>query len=167
MDVMVNCGFPSFKVFTTFKKAGFYSDDYALLKLLEASRETGSLVMVHAENDALVEGVTSAFVSEGKVSCRYHGLSRPGIAEIEAVSRCIILAEAAQSPLYIVHNSMPECITMLSDARSRGVAAIAECCPQYLTLDDSVFDGNLKPSYVLSDDRSKIFYSECDCQCSV
>ena len=150
LGAMVELGVPSFKVYTTYKKAGFYTDDYTLLKLLEESKRVGALVMVHAENDAIVEGTKAALVAAGKETCRYHGQSRPGLAEIEAVSRCILLAEAAGAPLYIVHNSMPESVRLLSAARARGGAAMAESCTQYLTLDDSVFEGQHPEEFVCS-----------------
>ncbi len=150
LGTMVEMGVPSFKVYTTYKKAGFHTDDFTLLKLLEKSADVGALVQVHAENDAIVEGTKAALVAEGKDTCRYHGQSRPGLAEIEAVSRCILLAEATSSPIYIVHNSMPESVQLLSAARARGVPAIAESCPQYLTLDDSVFEGEHPEEFVCS-----------------
>ncbi|MGD2144892.1 MAG: amidohydrolase family protein, partial [Anaerolineae bacterium] len=140
LGAMVELGVPSFKVYTTYKKAGFYTDDYTMLKLLEESMAVGALVQVHAENDAIVEGTKAALVAAGRDTCRYHGQSRPGLAEIEAVGRCILLAEATGGPLYIVHDSMPESVRLLSAARARGLLAIVESCTQYLTLDDSVFE---------------------------
>jgi len=150
LGAMVEMGVPSFKVFRTFKKAGFYTDDYTMLKLLEKSAQVGALVQVHAENDAIVEGTKAALVAEGKDTCRYHGQSRPGLAEIEAVSRCILFAEATGSPIYIVHNSMPESVQLLSAARARGFPAIAESCTQYLTLDNSVFESEHPEEFVCS-----------------
>jgi len=150
LSAMVEMGVPSFKVYTTYKNAGFYTDDYTMLKLLEKSAEVGALVQVHAENDAIVEGTKAALVADGKDTCRYHGQSRPGLAEIEAVSRCILLAEATGSPIYIVHNTMPESVRLLGAARARGVPAIAESCTQYLTLDDSVFESGHPEEFVCS-----------------
>lgn len=148
LGAMVELGVPSFKVYTTYKKAGFYTDDYTMLKLLEKSTEVGALVQVHAENDAIVERTKEALVEASKETCRYHGQSRPGLAEVEAVSRCILLAEATDSPVYIVHNSMPESVKLLSEARANGVPSIAESCTQYLTLDDSVFEREHPEEYV-------------------
>lgn len=150
LGALVEMGVVSFKVYTTYKKADLYTDDYTLLKLLEKSTEVGALVQVHAENDAIVESAKAALITAGKDTCRYHGSSRPGLAEIEAVSRCILLAEAAGSPVYIVHNTMPESVRLLSAARARGVPAIAESCTQYLTLDDSVFEGEHPEEFACS-----------------
>jgi dihydropyrimidinase len=150
LGAMVEMGVPSFKVYSTYKKAGFYTDDYTLLRLLERGTEVGALVQVHCENDAIVEGTKAALVAEGKETCRYHGQSRPGLAEIEAVSRCILLAEATGSPIYIVHNTMPESVRLLTAARAKGVLAIAESCTQYLTLDDSVFESEHPEEFVCS-----------------
>ncbi len=140
LETLVELGVPSLKIYTTYKKTNLYLDDYALVKLLERSRAAGMLVEVHAENHPLVVRSTQALLDAGKTSCRYHGEARPGLSEIEAASRCILFAKATDAPIYIVHNSMPETVRLLAEARAEGVPAISESCTQYLTLHDEVFE---------------------------
>ncbi len=147
---IVQMGIPSVKVFTTYRGAGLYSDDWAIFQLLKRSRDMGLLVTVHAENDAMVEGTKALLTKQGRTSPAYHGQSRPALAEVEAVNRLIFLAQAAGSAVYFVHLTTPKAVTLAVAARQRGQPVIVESCPQYLVLDDSVFIGPHPEEFIWS-----------------
>jgi dihydropyrimidinase len=107
---------------------------------LEAVGKAGGLTIVHAENDAIVNHLRSAFVKAGNTSPKYHPLSRPVAAEAEAVERVLALAETVQAPVYIVHVSTQRGAEAIARAQNRRQAAFGETCPQYLVLTDSCFD---------------------------
>jgi len=73
-------------------------------------------------------------LAEGKTAPVYHALTRPPLAEAEAVHRAIALAEIAGAPVYIVHLSSEDALNQVREARDRGVPVFAETCPQYLLL---------------------------------
>jgi dihydropyrimidinase len=127
-------GATSFKTYLTYE--GFALDDAALLLILQTVGAAGGVVLVHAENDAIVTSLTRQYVTQGQHEPRYHALSRPPAAEAEAVTRALALAEAAGAPVYIVHISTSEATYALASAQGRGVKAYGETCPQYLLLDD-------------------------------
>jgi len=133
-------GVTSVKVYTTYRP-NYYFDDDALLRILEASVEAGVLVMVHAENDALVTAATAELVSQGCTAWRYHPQSRPALAEVEAVHRALFLADIAGAPVYIVHCSTGRSVELIRQARRRGQPAYAETCPQYLLMDETRYLG--------------------------
>jgi dihydropyrimidinase len=80
------------------------------------------------------------FLEEGKIEPRWHPRSRPSIAEGEATGRAITLAGVVGCPLYIVHLTCREALEKVVTARTAGQAVYAETCPQYLLLDDTVYD---------------------------
>ncbi len=139
LDELVDSGVTSAKIYTTYRDTIFYADDWTWYRLMERSRRAGLLVQVHAENDAIVEGATRQLISEGKRSLRYHGLARPAVAEAEAVARGLLFSRMTGSPVYFVHLSTPLAVDLISEARRSGVRAVAETCPHYLALDDSVY----------------------------
>lgn len=147
---LVEMGIPSVKVFTTYRDARFFSDDLTIFELLQRSEEIGLLVTVHAENDAIVEGTKARLTRQGLTSPAFHGKSRPALAEIEAVHRLIFLAQVAGSAVYFVHLSTPEAVEMTVEARERGEPVISESCPQYLVLDDAVFEGDHPEEFICS-----------------
>jgi dihydropyrimidinase len=139
LQLLVQAGVTSAKIYTTYKNTIFYADDWTWFQLMQRSGEAGLLVQVHAENDAIVEGMTRQLVADGKRSLAFHPASRPAIAEAEAVSRGLTFSRATGSPVYFVHLSNPLSVDLIAEARQRGVQALAETCPHYLVLDDSVY----------------------------
>ena len=135
-DAITDYGTPSFKVFMTYD---FRVDDATLLKMLEITKKFGGLVQLHAENYYMIEYLNSKFAKEGKLEPYYHALSRPNIAELEAVSRAIKLVELTDSRLYIVHLSSQEGLEEIKKARDNGLEIYSETCPQYLLLTDDCY----------------------------
>ena len=139
LEALVEAGVTSAKVYTTYRDTIFYADDWTWYRLMERSGDAGLLVQVHAENDAIVVGKTQELLRQGKSGLAYHGASRPAVAEVEAVNRGLILSRETGSPIYFVHLSTPRSVDLITEARDQGVQALAETCPHYLVLDDSVY----------------------------
>ena len=126
-------GTPSFKIFMVYD---FRVDDATMVKLLEQTKEHGGLVQVHAENVHIIDHMNAVLEKEGKLEPYYHAMSRPNIAEEEAIYRASKMVELTGSRIYIVHLSSKEGLWIVKQARDRGVNVYAETCPQYLLLDD-------------------------------
>jgi dihydropyrimidinase len=137
MDQLVAEGVPDFKLFTAYPGV-FYSDDGAIFRAMQRTRDNGGLIMMHAENGMAIDVVAAQYAAAGKTDPLYHGVVRYPIFEGEATNRVIRLAEAAGVPVYIVHLSAREALDAVRAARDRGAMAFAETCPQYLflSLDD-------------------------------
>jgi dihydropyrimidinase len=124
-------GTPSFKIFMVYD---FRVDDATMIKLLEATKRYGGLVQVHAENVYIIQHMNEVLERQGKLSPYYHAVSRPNIAEEEAVARAAKMVELTGSRIYIVHLSSKEGLWKVKEARDRGIDVYAETCPQYLLL---------------------------------
>ncbi|MBN1977040.1 MAG: amidohydrolase family protein, partial [Anaerolineae bacterium] len=122
-------------------RLNYYADDATILRVMEACAELGLLPLVHCENDALVTAQTASLVAAGETGWRYHGRSRPALAEQEAVQRVLFLAEAAGCPVHVVHCSTARSVALVAEARDSGQAVTCETCPQYLLLDNAAYDG--------------------------
>lgn len=138
MPVLIDDGFPSFKVYMTYGDK--IVNDAGFLRLLEATGEHGGLVLVHCENDCAVNHLIERHLSAGKTGPAYHAPSRPPEVEAEATQRAIMLAGLAGSPLCIAHVTSAGAARHVAEARAAGAPVAAETCPQYLVLDDSVYD---------------------------
>ena len=125
-------GCTSFKTYLTY--AGFRLSDAAFLEILVAVKEAGGTVLVHAENDAIIDFFKRRFRTEKSTAPRYHALSRPPVAEGEAIQRSLAMAEVTGARLYVVHVSTALGAGAIRSARQRGVNAFGETCPQYLLL---------------------------------
>jgi dihydropyrimidinase len=151
MDALVAEGVTSFKLFTAYP-GRLMVDDATIFRALGRTARNGGTVLVHAENGGVIEELVKRALAEGKTAPRYHALTRPARAEAEATHRVIALAEMAGASVYIVHVSAAEAVEEISAARRRGVAALAETCPQYLFLSDERYDepGFEGAKYVMS-----------------
>ena len=134
----MRAGCTSFKTYTTY--ASFRLSDPELLAALEAVAAAGGLVLVHAENDAVIESRRRAYIAAGQTAPRYHPRSRPVPVEAEAVERALALAEVAGCPLYVVHTSTGRGAEAIARARARGQRVFGETCPQYLVLTDAEYE---------------------------
>jgi dihydropyrimidinase len=145
---LVDLGIQSFKLYTTYRP-NYYMDDASILRLLEAAGRYGLTTLVHCENDALVTAQTQALIEACDTGWRYHGASRPALAEQEAAARVLLLAEAAHAPVVIVHNSTGKTGALVAEARARGQFTFCETCPQYLLLDNTLYEGSEPWRYIL------------------
>ncbi|MGH7562979.1 MAG: amidohydrolase family protein, partial [Gemmatimonadota bacterium] len=115
-------------------------DDEQIFHILEATRDAGAMVNVHAVNGDVQLLLADRFAEGGKTGPPYHALAQPPRAEGEATGRVIDLAAIAGQEVYIVHVTCDDAIERIAAARARGERVWGETCPQYLLLDDSLYD---------------------------
>jgi dihydropyrimidinase len=133
MDDLVREGVASFKLFMAYPGV-LMVDDATIFKAMRQTAKNGALICMHAENGSVIDVIVQQALAEGKTAPIYHALTRPTLAEAEAVHRAIAMAEMAGVPVYIVHLSSEDALNQVREARDRGLPAFAETCPQYLLL---------------------------------
>ena len=139
LPALVEDGYTSFKVFMTYE--GLALSDMEMLNVMTVARETGALVMVHAENYDAIRFLTDRLERAGHTAPRYHATSRPIPVEREATHRAISLAEIIDVPVMIVHVSNREAMEEIARAQRRGLKVYGETCPQYLVLTEKDLEG--------------------------
>ena len=83
----------------------------------------------------------------GQMGVGSHPRTRPDFLEAEAVSRLLRIAQAVDIPVVIVHLTNEAALREVEAARKRGQRVYVETCPQYLVLEDSVYDA---PEYSMA-----------------
>lgn len=129
-------GVPTIKLFMAYKGHPYHCDDAAVFKALQASKETGVTIMVHAENAEVIDVLQKQCLAEGKIEPKYHAVSRPPLVEAECTQRAIYLAAMAKAPIFIVHVSCKEAMEVIRDAYIKEIPAFGETCSHYLVLDE-------------------------------
>ncbi|UYV36411.1 dihydropyrimidinase [Rhodobacteraceae bacterium D3-12] len=129
-------GITSFKVFMTYDMMNI--GDGGMLDILSVARDHGAITMVHAENNDMVKWMNARLAKGGHEAPKYHAISRPELAEEEAINRAISLAKLVDAPLFIVHVSTAGGAEIVQREILAGTRLFAETCPQYLafTRDD-------------------------------
>ncbi len=133
MDVLIDEGITSFKLFMAYPGV-FLSDDRQILRAMQQASGNGGMIMMHAENGIAIDLLAEQAVERGETDPINHGYVRRSELEGEATHRAIQLAKVGAAPLYIVHLSASEALEQVAIARGKGANVFAETCPQYLYL---------------------------------
>ncbi len=137
IPAVIDAGVTSFKTYTTYE--GFRLSDGEFLRVLKAVFAHSGLVIVHAENDSMIKHATQELLDSGKLAPQFHPISRPALAEGEAIERILSLAETVDAPVYIVHISSAIGTKALANAQLRKQNALGETCVQYLLLTEDEY----------------------------
>ncbi len=141
LDALHRAGVVGFKAFMVetgiedFKRV----DDDVLYEGLLRSREYGSVVGVHAENDALTRHLAEKLQAAGRKDRRAFLDSRPPETELEAIQRAALWAKATGGNLHVVHVTIAGGIDAVNHARQGGAHVTCETCPTYLFFDEDDF----------------------------
>jgi len=138
IDDMYAAGISSFKMYMTYP--AMMLSDGEIYEALCKLRQKGGICGVHCENSGVIDALVADCKARGENSVGCHPRTRPAYLEAEAVSRLLRIAQAADTPVVIVHLTNREALLEVENARKRGQRVYVETCPQYLLLDESVYD---------------------------
>lgn len=130
-------GVSSFKMFMTYAKLKWMTDDYHLTAAMDLIAECGGLAMVHAENGLVTDYLEDRSLKRGEDQRKVFLRTRPDYLEAEAIFRALSIAAVTHCPLYIVHLSTAKGVGPLQMAKEEGQVVYVETCPQYITLTDA------------------------------
>ncbi len=150
LEEIVAGGVTSFKLYMTYDE--MYLNDKKIYQVLKRLKEVGGIAGIHCENMGLIEALVEEEKAKGNLSVSSHKKTRPAAVEAEAIGRLLKIAGLADAPVIIVHLSSGEGYQEVKYARERGQEIYLETCPQYLLLDESVYDlpGFEGSKYVIS-----------------
>ena len=123
MKDAVDMGVNSFKHFMAYKGALMVEDD-EMYASFQRCAELGALPMVHAENGDIVAELQQKYIAQGITGPEGHAYSRPPEVEGEAANRAIMIADAADVPLYIVHVSCEQAHEAIRRGAAKGHAGL-------------------------------------------
>ncbi len=92
MDLLVDEGVTSFKLFMAYPGV-FYSTDGEILQAMQRASINGSTIMMHAENGIAIDVLVAQALERGEGDPRFHATTRPSLLEGEATHRAIQLAQ--------------------------------------------------------------------------
>jgi len=137
MPEAIQQGHPSFKVFTTNilpphpKRAGNRLDFGRIGFAMEKVAAHGGIMVVHGEDEDLVQFNYERFREEGRMDGTNLHLVHSKLSELLAFRRTIALARANDAAVYFVHTSAREGVDSIGEARSLGLPIYGETLHQY------------------------------------
>jgi dihydropyrimidinase len=143
-------GVRGLKLFLAYRELGMDADDEIVLRALFWGRAHGIRLRLHCENAGAIQVLRERLRASGDTGIAAHPRSRPPLVEEEGIQRALALARLAGAPVYIVHVSTAGGVEAIRRARAAGQDVTGETCPQYLLLDESVYEGPLAAMGVVS-----------------
>ena len=140
MKEVVDYGLPGFKTFMTYRKQGWYANDWDVFSVLRRSHELGCFMSLHCENGPIEDGLTDELIGQGKTQAIYHAHAHPSMLENMSIQSAMIMAEATGANTYLVHVSTKEGPWIADDYRRRGVKVTVETCAHYLTKTEQSYE---------------------------
>jgi dihydropyrimidinase len=137
MPEAIQQGHPSFKVFTTNilpphpKRSGNRLDFGRIGFAMEKVAAHGGIMVVHGEDEDLVQFNYERFREEGRMDGANLHLVHSKLSELLAFRRTIELAKANDAAVYFVHTSAREGVDSIGEARSIGLPIYGETLHQY------------------------------------
>lgn len=137
IDDMMAEGVSSFKLYMTYDTQ---VDDETIFAILRRLKEAGGITGVHCENSGMIAALQAEARANGRMGVSSHPATRPAAAEAEAIGRLLRLAEVVDIPVVVVHLTCKAGYDVIMEARKRGQKVYTETCPQYLLMDDSLYE---------------------------
>ena len=138
LEELAELGIRSVKLYATNRGTTMASEDTILRVMKEMVRLDG-LTYIHAEHDAMIEDCVRDHAARGEITAGHLHLTRPELAETASVREALAMAEYTGAAVYFVHQTVPEAVDLVAQARRRGLRAYSETCPHYLRLDEGVY----------------------------
>lgn len=142
LNALAGYGIRSVKLYTTNRNSTMADDD-TIIKVMKEMVRLDGLTYIHAEHDPIIVDCTAASAACGLTAAENLNHTRPELAEAASVRETLAMAEYTGAPVYFVHQTIPDAVAMVQDARSRGLIAYSETCPHYLRIDESVYESRV------------------------
>lgn len=140
IPLIVKEGAPTIKCYLTYREEGLMVEEEDLKRIFKSLRNSGGMLMVHAEDNEIIEENVPRFINSGLTRPIYHAKSRPPEAENSAIRRCIQLARETGGRLFIVHLATDKGVELIGAARDENLDVFAETCTHYLVLTDKMLE---------------------------
>jgi dihydropyrimidinase len=150
-------GITSFKMFTAFSAdddpvtgGSLYSDDGRIWGVMTRAAKLGAVVMVHCEDDSLINYNIHCLYREGKQQASNIHLARTGLTEEAAISRMLLLSRRSGAPLYVCHITSSGGVEAVAEAQGRREPVFGEALHHNLSFTSDMYareDGPLYHTY--------------------
>ena len=148
IPLMIENGVTSFKMYMVYDNMRL--SDGVMYEAIKYLAKEDCIIGIHCENDDILKARVKELKAAGKTGSRYHAVSRPNIVEADGVGRLMDAAYLAGGPAWVVHLSTKEGLAIARRARERGQEVYLESCPQYLVLEESMYDAPDGAKFIMS-----------------
>jgi dihydropyrimidinase len=147
---VVAAGAPTIKCYMTYREDGLLMEEPDLRRILTALRDAGGMMLVHAEDNDLIEQNIPRLLAQGKTAAPFHSAAKPPEVENRALESCVRLAQETGGRIFVVHLTNQQGMEMVAQARAQGIDILAETCTHYLIFTEAMLERPDGIKWVLS-----------------
>lgn len=148
LPLMIENGVTSFKMYMVYDNMRL--SDGVMYEAIKHLAKEDCVIGIHCENDDIIKARVRELKAAGRTAPRFHAISRPNVVEADGVGRLMDAAYLAGGPAWVVHLSTKEGLAIARRARERGQEVYLESCPQYLVLEENMYDAPDGAKFVMS-----------------
>jgi dihydropyrimidinase len=137
---MVAEGAPTIKCYMTYREDGLLIEDEDLRRIARLLTQSGGMLMLHAEDNRMIEENIPRLIKEGKVEPIYHARSKPLEVESEAIARVVDMARDTEGKFFVVHLASGDGLDLITGAREEGLDITTETCTHYLVFTEEMLE---------------------------
>lgn len=134
IPLIIKKGAPTVKCYMTYRSEGLMIEEPDLMLILAELHAGGGMLMIHAEDNDIIETNIPKMINAGLTQPIYHARSRPPEAENKAIDSCIRVAQNTGGRLFVVHMASSQGMEKINAAQQQGIDILAETCTHYLIL---------------------------------
>jgi dihydropyrimidinase len=108
-----------------------------LLQILDRLKEVNGMLMLHAEDNDIIEANIPRLIATGNTRAIYHARSRPARTEDIAIRKAVRIAQETGGRVFIVHLASSAGLETIKRARSQGTDIQCETCTHYLVFTEA------------------------------
>ncbi len=135
---------------------GVQSDE-KMRQAMQKISKTGKILAAHCEDNSLLNG---GYIHAGEYAARHGHKGICSESEWKQIERDLKLAEETGCKYHVCHISTKESVTLIRQAKAKGLDVTCETAPHYLTMNDSMLqeDGRFKmnPPIRAEEDRQAL-----------
>jgi len=141
LESLKNAGACGLKIYPYSNMGRSSLADEDLLRLtLQATKESKLILVVHAEDPAIIERGQKRLKKDQISSLRALTNTHPPEAEIKAIEKICRIATEIHSPIHICHTSLSDSVTLINEAKKNGAEISCEVTLHHLLLTEKILD---------------------------
>ncbi len=174
---VISQGIPSIKCYTRGRRPLYdppsQVDEGYLYEVMTIVAQHGGIMVIHAENDAIISYMREKLKREGRVGFENIHLVHNNLSEDIEFRKVIRLAEQAGAAVYLLHVSAKEGVAAVAEARAKGLPIYGETlhcytafsCEKYKEPDGVKY--HTYPSLKYPEDRDALWAAVLDGRLSI
>jgi dihydropyrimidinase len=140
IPLLAEQGAPTIKCYMTYRSEGLMIEEPELRQILARLKDVNGMLMLHAEDNDIIEAQVPRLISEGNTRAIFQARSRPPETEDLAIRKAVRIAQESGGRVFVVHLASAAGLDIIKQARAQGTDILCETCTHYLIFTEAMLE---------------------------